>query len=162
MTHANNPTTITDQAFAEFVEVTKVTVISPDQVSWKNPFGWIKGQESKLDFGILYNIEERVSEGYTTWISPLHDHVRVSFVVGDSVWGNIQLPKTGPTSPSTKESDRFKLEQMLPLLPVVDETCTPLVLQFLDPQSPISSSEGVHRLLETHRSMFQKLVPGKE
>ena len=90
MTHTNNPTTITDQAFAEFVEVTKVTVISPDQVSWKNPFGWIKGQESKLDFGILYNIEERVSEGYTTWISPLHDHDRVSFVVGDSVWGSIK------------------------------------------------------------------------
>ena len=52
--HANNPTTIADQAFAEFVEVTKGTIIPSAQTTWKNPFGGIKGQGAKLDFGIVY------------------------------------------------------------------------------------------------------------
>ena len=51
---------------------------------------------------------------------------------------------------------------MLPLLSVVDETCTPLALQFLDPQNLISSSESVHQLLETRRSMFLKLSPKQQ
>ncbi len=46
--HTNNPTTITDQVFSEFVEVTKGTIIPPAQVTWKNPFGGIKSQEAKL------------------------------------------------------------------------------------------------------------------
>ena len=52
--HANNPTTIADQAFAEFVEVKEGTLIPPAQVTWKNPFGGSKVQEAKLDFGIIY------------------------------------------------------------------------------------------------------------
>ena len=54
--HANTPTTITDQDFTEFVEVTKGTLIPPAQVTWKNPFGGVKGQEAKLDFGIVCNM----------------------------------------------------------------------------------------------------------
>ena len=54
--HVNNPTTIADQAFTEFVEVTEGTLIPPAQSTWKNPFGGAKGQEAKLDFGIIYNI----------------------------------------------------------------------------------------------------------
>ena len=96
------------------------------------------------------------------WISPLHDHARVSFTVGDTVWGNIQTPKPDSTPPSIIVSDKLNLEQMLPLLSVVDETCTLLALQFLDSQSPISSNESVHQILETHRSMFLKLTPKKE
>jgi hypothetical protein len=38
-------------------------------------------------------------------------------------------------------SDKLKVEQMLSLLSVVDETCTPLALQLLDPQNPISSEQ---------------------
>ena len=78
--------------------------------------------EAKIDFGILYNLQETVVEGCVKWICPLHDHDRVSFTVGDSVWGNIYLPKLGPTPPSTITSGKLKLEQILPLLSVVDQT----------------------------------------
>ena len=59
-------------------------------------------------------------------------------------------------------SDKLKLEQMLPLLSIVDETCTPLVLQILDPLNTISSSDSVQQLLETRRSLFLKLTPKKQ
>ena len=90
--HVNNPTTIVDQAFTEFVEVTKGTIIPPAQVTWKNPFDGIKGQEAKLDFGIVYNLQEKIVEGDADWISPLHDIDRVIFTVTDTVWGNFQPP----------------------------------------------------------------------
>ncbi len=48
---------------------------------------------------------------------------------------------------------------MLPVWSVVDEPCTPLALKFLDPQNLLSSSDSVHRLLETRRSLFATLVP---
>jgi hypothetical protein len=48
---------------------------------------------------------------------------------------------------------------MLPVRSVVDETCTPLALQLLDPQNQLSSSDSVHLLLETRRSLFDTLVP---
>ena len=143
--HENNPTTIADQAFTEFVEVTEGTIIPPTQDTWKNPFGGIKDQETKIDFGIVNDLQEKIVEGDEDWISPLHDHARVSFTVGTPY---------GITS-----SDKLKLEQMLPLLSVVDETCTPLTLQLLDPQDPISSSDSVQQLLETLRSLFLKLTP---
>jgi hypothetical protein len=38
-----------------------------------------------LDFAVVYNLDEEVSKGYTDWISPLHDHARVSFAIGDSI-----------------------------------------------------------------------------
>ena len=34
-----------------------------------------------------------------------------------------------------------------------------MTLQLLDPQNPISSSDSVQQLLETHRSFFLKLTP---
>ncbi len=109
----NNPTTIADQAFGEFVEVTKGTLIPPDQDTWKNPFGGVKGQESKLDFGIVCNMQEETVESTVEGIIPLHDHARVNFTVGDSVWGNIQPPDPALTPPNTLASDKLKLEQML-------------------------------------------------
>ncbi len=99
--HANTPTTITDQDFTEFVEVTKGTLIPPAQVTWKNPLGGVKGQEDKLDFGIVCNMQEQTVERTVEWISPLHDHARVSFSVGDTVWGNIQTPESVLTPPNT-------------------------------------------------------------
>ncbi len=91
--HANNPTTIADQAFAEFVEATKGTIIHPARSTWKNPFGGLHSKEAKLDFGIVYNFQEELAEAEVDWISPLHDHARASFTIGDTVWGNIQPPK---------------------------------------------------------------------
>ena len=160
--HVKNPTTITDQVFTEFVEVTKGTLVPTTQVTWKNPFGGIKGQEAKLDFGIVYNLQEEIVESTVEWISPSHDHARVSFTVGDTVWGNIQSPESVLTPPNTLESDKMKLEQMLPLLSIIDENCTPLVFQLLDSQNPISNRDSVQQLLETHRSLFLKLTPKKQ
>jgi hypothetical protein len=158
-THANNPTTIADQAFAEFIEATKGTVIQPVRSTWKNPFGGLKSQEAKLDFGIVYNLQEEFAVAEVDWISPLHDHARVSFTIGDTVWGNIKPPTPALSPQRTSQSDELKLEQMLQVRSVVDETCTPLALKFLDPQNQLSSSDSVHRLLETRRSLFATLAP---
>ena len=158
-THANNPTTIADQAFAEFIEATKGTVIQPVRSTWKNPFGGLKSQEAKLDFGIVYNLQEEFAVAEVEWISPLHDHARVSFTIGDTVWGNIKPPTPALSPQRTSQSDELKLEQMLQVRSVVDETCTPLALKFLDPQNQLSSSDSVHRLLETRRSLFATLAP---
>jgi hypothetical protein len=136
--HANNPTTIADQAFTEFIETTRGKVIPPTRSTWKIPFGGLKGQEAKLDFGIanrVYNLQEVLTEAEVDWISLLHDHARVSFTIDDSVWGNIQPPKLALAPQRTSQSDKLKLEQMLPVRSVVDETCTPLTLQLLDPQN---------------------------
>ncbi len=83
--HANNPTTIADQAFAEFIETTKGRIVPPARSTWKNPFGGLQGQEAKLDFGIVYNLQEDLTEAEVDWISPLHDHARVSFTIGDTI-----------------------------------------------------------------------------
>jgi hypothetical protein len=90
--HENNPTTIADQAFAEFIETTNETVIPPDRSTWKNPFGGLNGQEAKLDFGIVYNLQEEFAEAEVDWISPLHDHVRVSFTIDNTVWATSSPP----------------------------------------------------------------------
>jgi hypothetical protein len=143
--HTNNPTTIADQTFAEFVETTNGTVIPPARSTWKTPFGGLNGQEGKLDFVIVYNLlQEELAEAEVDWISPLHDHTRVSFTIDNTVWGNIQPPKPGLVPQRTSQSDKLKLEQMLPVRSVVDETCTPLALQLLDPQNQLSSSDSVH------------------
>jgi hypothetical protein len=41
----------------------------------------------------------------------------------------------------------------------VDETCTSMTLQLLDPQNQLSSSDSAHLLLDTRRSLFATLVP---
>jgi len=85
--HPQNITTIADEALAEFVEKTNGKIIPPAQVSWRNPFGGIRSREAKLDFAIIYNLEEAVVEGYVDWISTIHDHARVGFAIGDSLCG---------------------------------------------------------------------------
>jgi hypothetical protein len=59
--HANNPTTIADQAFAEFIEDTKGRIVPPARSTWKNPFGGLEGQEAKLNVGIVYNLQASIS-----------------------------------------------------------------------------------------------------
>jgi hypothetical protein len=157
--HANNPTTVADQAFADFVEDNKGTIIHPAGTTWKNPFGGLHSKEAKLDFGIVFNLQEEFAEAEVEWVSPLHDHDRVSFTVGDTVWGNIQPPKPSLAPQKIAQSDKLKLEQMLPVRSEVDETCTPLALQLLDSQNQLSSSDSVHLLLETRRSLFTSLIP---
>ncbi len=152
-------TTIADQAFAEFIETTNGTVIPPARSTWKNPFGGLNGQETKLDFGIVYDVQKELVESEVDWISPLHDHVRVSFTIGNTVWGDIQPPKSALAPQRPSQSDNLKLEQMLPVRSVVDETCTSLALQLLDPQNQLSSSDSVHLLLDTRRSLFATLIP---
>jgi hypothetical protein len=66
----DNPTTIADRTFANFVETTQGRIFRPNQTSWKKTFGGIKGKKAKLDFAVVYNLDEEVSEGYTDWISP--------------------------------------------------------------------------------------------
>ena len=88
-----------------------------------------------MDFVIVYNLQKELAEAEVDWISPLHDHARVSFTIGDTVWGNIKPPKPDLSPQRTSQSDKLKLEQMLPVRSVVDETCTPLELKFLDPQN---------------------------
>ncbi len=85
-----NTTTMADEAFTDFVEKTKGKIVPPSQDSWRNPFGRIRSREAKLDFAITYNFEEAEVEGYVDWISMLHDHVRVVFAIGDSLWEGIQ------------------------------------------------------------------------
>ena len=113
--HANNPTTTADQAFADFVEVTKGTIIHPACPTWKNPFGGLHSKEAILDFGIAYNMQEEITVAEVDWISPLHDHARVSFIVGDKVWGNIQPPKPSLAPQKIAQSNKLKLEQMIPV-----------------------------------------------
>ena len=55
---------------------------------------------AKLDFTVLYNIDEEVPEGYTDWISPLHDHARVSFAV-ESI-GETSPHQNAPHNPGSK------------------------------------------------------------
>ena len=51
---------------------------------------------------------------------------------------------------------------MLPLLSIVDETCTSLALQLQDPRNTVSSSDNAQKLLGTRRSLFLKLTPKKQ
>jgi hypothetical protein len=59
----DNPATIADQTFANFFGTTKGTIFSPAQASRKNTFGGIKGKEAKLDFAVVYNLDEDVTDG---------------------------------------------------------------------------------------------------
>ena len=113
----SNITTMADATFAEFVEKTKGKIRPPSQASWRNPFGGIRSREAKLDFAITYNFEEAEVEGYVDWISMLHDHTRVGFAIGDSLWEGIQYtlrPTPKPGNPNNGK--RFKIAQMLPVV----------------------------------------------
>ncbi len=85
-----------------------------------------------MDFVIVYKLDEDVTDGYTDWISPLKDHARVSFTIGDSIWGDIPIPKPASQSKEERMQTRLKLEDIIPHLTSVDEICTPLAEQILD------------------------------
>ena len=65
---------------------------------------------------VVYNLDEEVSEDYTDFISPLHDHTRVSFTIGDSIWGNIPSPRLEPSPEENKTKTRLKMEDIVPHL----------------------------------------------
>jgi hypothetical protein len=122
-----NTTTMADEAFADFVEKTKGKIVPPAQASWRNPFGGIRSREAKLDFAITYNFEEAEAEGYIDWISMLHDHARVGFAIGDSLWEGIQhTPRPTPKPGNPSNGKRFKIAQMLPVVKDVNKECAPM------------------------------------
>ncbi len=159
----DNPTTIADQTFSNFVETTQCRIFPPNQDSWQNPFGDIKGKKSKLDFPVVYNLDEEVSEGYTDWISPLHDHARVSFAIGDSIWGDIPETRPAPPQKEDKPKTRLKMEDIVPHLETVNEICSPLAEQILSDHQKglISSSEGVASLLDTRMATLLHHQPAR-
>jgi hypothetical protein len=91
-------------------------------------------------------MDEEVIEGYTDWISPLHDHARVSYAIGESLWGDIPIPKSAPQSKEKKTHERFKLGKIIPHMPTVCEICTPLAEKILDDhkRGDITSNDGWH------------------
>jgi hypothetical protein len=157
----DNPTTIADQTFANFVETTKGTIVPPAQGSWEKPFDGIKGKEAKFDFAVVYNLDEDVTDGYTDWISPLHDHTRVSLAIGNFIRGDIPIPKPVSHPKEKKIQTRLKLEDIMPHLPFVDEICTPLSEQILGDhkRGDIISSDGVDLLLNTRMTTLLQNQP---
>jgi hypothetical protein len=154
--HSRNFTTMADEAFAEFVGKTNGKIVPPDQDSWRNPFGGIRSREAKLDFAITYNLEEAVVEGYVDWISTIHDHARVGFAIGDSLWEGIQhTPRPTPKLGSSNNGKRFKIAQMLKVAKEVNDECAPIAERILaDPDA--SSKQGVVSLLKTRQEPFRK------
>jgi hypothetical protein len=71
----------------------------------------MRSREAKLDFANTYNLEEAEVEGYVEWISMLHDHVRVGFAIGDSLWEGIQYtPRPTPKPGNPSNGKRFKIQ----------------------------------------------------
>ncbi len=91
-------------------------------------------------------MNEEVEEGYTDWISPFHDHARMSYTIGDSSWGNIPETKLAPTPQCRHE--KYKVDRIIiPHLPMVDRICTPLAAEILEQhvQGRLSINEGSNR-----------------
>jgi hypothetical protein len=147
-----SPTSLTRQ---------KVTIFPPAQTSWKKPFGDIKGKKAKSDFAVVYNLDEDATDDYTDWISPLHDHTRVGFAIGDSIWGDIPTPKPVPSPKENKIQTRMKMEDIIPHLTSVNEICTPLTEQILTDHKKgnTTSSEGVVLLLNTRTTTLLQHQP---
>jgi hypothetical protein len=147
---------MSDATITDFVEKTKDKILPPAQVSWRNPFGGIRRRESKLDFAVTYIFEEEEIEVYVDWISTLHDHVRVGFTIGDSLWEGIQYtlrPTLKPGNP--RHGKRFKIAQMLPVVKEVNEECVSMSEGILiDPD--VSSSQGSVALLTPRQESFRK------
>ncbi len=71
----------------------------------------MRSREAKLDFANTYNLEEEEVEVYVEWISMLHDHVRVGFAIGDSLWEGIQYtprPTPKPGKLATGSDSKFR------------------------------------------------------
>ncbi len=100
---------------------------------------------------------------YTDWISPLHDHARVSFVIGDCIQGDIPTPKPASLLKEEKIQTKLKLEDIISHLSSVDEICTPLAEQILadHKKGDITSSDGVALLLETRITTLQQHQPNR-
>ena len=98
-----------------------------------------------MDFAVVYNLDEDVTDGYTDWISPLHDHMMVSFAIGDSIWGDIFTPKPAPSPKGNKTQARLKMEDITPHLPSVNEICAPLAEQILSEHFCITNRFVPHR-----------------
>ena len=101
---SEDPTTSADMTFTEFVEKTGGIVLPPIQVSWKNPFRGTRGQETRLDFAVIYNLQEEMVEDYTDWISVLHDHTRVGYAIGESLWGTVAINQSPTQHPKTPKN----------------------------------------------------------
>lgn len=69
-----------------------------------------------MDFVVVYKLDEDVTDGYTDWISPLKDHARVSFTIGDLIWGDIAYFKTGLTIQGGKDANKVKARRHYPTL----------------------------------------------
>jgi hypothetical protein len=151
-----NPTSVADEALADFVEKTKGKILPPAQASWRNPFGGIRSREAKLDFAIIYNFEEAEVEGYVDWTSILHDHARIGFAIGDSLWENTQYtPKPTPKPCNSSKGKRFKIAQMLPVVEEVNDECAPVAESILqDLNAP--TRQGVLSLLAARQEAFRK------
>ncbi len=152
--HPQNFTTIADETFADFVGKTNGT--PPVQDSWRNPFGGIRSREAKIDFAITYHLEEAVVEAYVDWISTIHDHARVRFAIGDSLWTGIQYTPTPiPKLGNPNSGKRFKIAQMIKVVKEVNDECTPIAESILaDPD--MSSRQGVVSLLKARQEAFCK------
>jgi hypothetical protein len=86
-----------------------------------------------LDFAVTYNFEEAEIEVYVDWISMLHDHVRVGFAIGDSLWEGIKYtPRPTPKPGNSSNGKRFKIAQMLPVVKEVNEECAPMAEGILE------------------------------
>jgi hypothetical protein len=66
----------------------------------------------------------------------------VSLAIGDSIWGDIPVPKPASHSKENKIQTRLKLEDIIPHLPSVDEICTQLAGQILE--DPEQRESKVH------------------
>ncbi len=152
----SNTTTMADATFADFVEKTKGKILSPSQVSWRNSFGGIRNREAKLDFAVTYNFEEAETKGYVDWISMLHDHARVGFAIGDSLWEVVQYtPRPTPKPDNPRNGKRLKITQMLPVVKEVNEECASMAEGLLE-DPDVSSRQGVVSLLTAHQEAFRK------
>jgi hypothetical protein len=145
-----------DATFEDFVEKTKGKILPPAQASWRNPFGGIRSREGKLDFVVTYNFEESEIEGYVDWISMLHDHDRVDFAIGDSLWEGIQYtPRPTPKPGNPSKGKRFKIAKMFPVVKEVNEEFAPMGEDILaDPD--VSSRQGAVSLLTSRQEAFRK------
>jgi hypothetical protein len=145
-----------DEDFAEFVGKTNGNIVPPVQDSWRNPFGGTRNRETKLDFAITYNLEETGVEGYVDWINMIHDHARLGFAIGDSLWEGIQhTPRPTPKLGNSSNGRRFKIAQMLKVVKEVNDEYTPIGTSIL-PDPDTSSKQGVVSLLKTRQETFRK------
>ena len=86
-----------------------------------------------MDFAVTYNFEEAETKGYVDWISMIHDHARVGFVIGDSLWEGVQYtPRPTPKPGNRSNGKRLKITQMLPVVKEVNEECAPMAEGILE------------------------------